>query len=115
MRKIGEKTVTRSVPARRQTDQQTQVVGLIFGLVGGAISPQFAADGAFVNDDKALARVGLHAKGHHFAAALRRAVTRIYVQMKRPQAEGTVISGAVPEGLHLASAVGADELCGGGF
>ena len=74
----GEKTL---IAACGQTDEEAQIVGLIFCLVGGAVSSDLAAFGAFVNDNKAAFGIGLHAQRHHFAAAFRSTVARVDVEM----------------------------------
>ena len=76
---MGEET---SNTACGQTDEEPQIVGLIFCLVCGAVSADLAAFGALMNDNKAALGIGLHAQGHHFAAAFRGAISGIDVQMQ---------------------------------
>ena len=77
--------------------------------MGGPISAELAAFGAFVDDDVALSGIGFHADGHHLTAAIRGAIPGIDVKVERPQTERAVIAGTVTEGEYLSSAVGADE------
>ena len=98
-----------SISACGQTNEKAEVVRLFFGLVSRPIAAKLAALGAFMHDDKPLSRIGLYAQGHHFSAAFRGAVTGIDVQVKRPEAEGAMVAGAVAERLYLPSAIGADK------
>jgi hypothetical protein len=95
--------------ARRQADKQVGVVGLNFSLVGGFVARDAAAFFAFMDYDISLFRVGLDLYRAEYAAAGVRPVARVYINMERAEAKGTVVSRGVAEGQDLAAAILADK------
>jgi len=95
--------------ARRQLYNKLGVVGLDFCLVRCLVAHERAASVASVRDDISALRVGLCFDGAENTAARVRSVARIYVHVKRAEAEWTVVSRGVAEGKHRLSAVLADE------
>ena len=98
-----------SEAARGQLDDKLKVVGLHRRLVSRLVSFYFSAFRAAVNDNESLFGVGLDANRLHFALAFRGSVTRVDIKVKRPKAEGAMISGAVAKGLDLLLAVFANK------
>ena len=91
----------------RQTNEEGAVVGLNFGVVSGAVTAYFTALGATVDDDIAVAvlDIRLGADGLELAAAGIGAITGVDIDVKRPQAKGTVITGGIAERQDLFSAM----------
>ena len=77
--------------------------------MGGAATLLGTAFGAFMRDDISLFEVGLDEDGLHKTEAFAGAVAGIFINMYRPQAEGTMIAGGRTERFDLASAMTADE------
>ena len=98
-----------SLSSCRQLDDEHQIVGLYLGLVGGTATADLSALGALGNDNVALLGIGLGRDGLQVASAGVGSVTGIDVYVPRPEAEGTMITGGVAEGLYLASAMDADK------
>ena len=94
---------------RGQADEEAAVIGLIARVERGAVSANFTAFGATVNDDEIMSRIGLGANGLHLSATGIGTVTGIDIHMKGPQAEGAMIPGAVSHGRYLFTAMGADK------
>ena len=88
-----------------ETDDQAQVIGLLLCLVCRAVAVDFSAFGATVVDDVSLFGIGLGADRLHCALAGVGTVAGKHVHVKRPQAEGAVVAGAVAEGLDGQAAV----------
>ena len=82
---------------------------MIFCLVRRSISSECAASFAFVYDHVAFFRIDLYADRLKLTATIRRAIARIDVEMKGPEAEGTVVACGVAERLDLLSTVRADK------
>ena len=75
----------------------------------GAATLFGTAFGAFMRDDISLFEIGDDEDGLHKTEALASAVAGVFVNMYRPQAEGTMIARGRTERFYLASAVTADE------
>ena len=68
------------------------VIGLNLRILSSTVSYNSAAPLAPVYDDKAAARVGQRLYGAKYSAAGVCAISRIYINVQRAQAEGTVVS-----------------------
>ena len=89
---------------RRQLYYKLQVVVLrVF------VSPYLAAFSTLVYYYIALLRVGQYLYRLKSAAALTGSVTRIYIDVKRPQTVRTVVSRRISERLDLTPAMSADK------
>ena len=77
--------------------------------MGGAAALFGAAFGAFVRDDIAFFEVGLNEDRLHKPQALAGAITGVFVNMYRPQAERAMVARGRAERLYLSSAMSADE------
>ena len=75
----------------------------------GAISVNFSARLALVENDVALFRVRLDADGLHLSAAGICPVAGVDIYVQRPKAEGAVIARGVAKGLDLLAAMLADK------
>ena len=81
-----------SVLACCQLDKQVDVVGLDACLVRGAAALFSTAFGAFVRNDISLFEVGDDKDRLHQTKALASAVAGVFINMYRPQAEGTMVA-----------------------
>ena len=91
-------------------DKQIVIVGLVTfkcGLVANGLTAFFTA----VNDDKSLFGVGQSLYGTKNSLTGVRSVAGIYINVKRAEAEGTVISRCVAEGLNLSATVLTNKAC----
>lgn len=93
----------------RQLDQQVNIVRLDGRTVGSAVAPYFAAAITAVDDDIALARVGLNTHRAKDAAAGVLAVARIDIHMQRTEAARAVVARAVPQRQDLKPAILTDK------
>ena len=92
-----------------QFDQQIDVIGLNLCLVRSLISADLAAFITAVNDDVTFFGIGLHLDRAQNTAAGICTVTGIDVHVQGAKATGTVVAGAVAEGLNGQTAIFADE------
>jgi hypothetical protein len=92
-----------------QRDQKLNIVGLDRRLVSGAVAVYLSATGALMDDHVSFFGIGLNANGLHQSHALAGAVSGIYINVYRPKAKGAVVSGAVSQGLHVLTAMGAGK------
>ncbi len=92
-----------------QADEQLFAVGLILCLVRGAVTAQFSAHGASVDDHKSSACIGLYADRFHLPAALVGAIPRVDVHMQRPQAKGAMIARGIAQRNYFLSAMRANK------
>ena len=92
-----------------QLYEQFHAVGLDLCFVGRLISVELAALGAFVNDDISLFGICDYLDRLHWRAAFAGAVTGIYINVERPEAEGAVIARGVAQGLDLLAAMCANK------
>ena len=95
--------------SHRQRNDLPQIVGLNLGLVSRFVPPQCPAFRTAMGEDITPLGVGLGLDGLHRPAAVALAVAGIHVQMQRPQAEGTMVAGAVAERRHLLAAMLTDK------
>ena len=84
-------------------------VRLYLGIVRGAVSVYFTALCAFIHYDIPFFRVGHSGYRLHRAATLVCSVPRIYVNVYRPKAKGTVVARAFTERFYLFAAVQTDK------
>ena len=75
---------------------------MLLSLVRGAVSVYLTASGTFMDDDVALFGVCDDLDRLHGSLALASAVTRININVKRPETVWAMISRRVSERLYLA-------------
>ena len=92
-----------------QRNDQTDIIGLYFRLMGGLTAAKLSASFAFGDDDISLLGIGLGRYGLQLASARIGTIPRIDIHMERPQAEGAMISGGIPQGKHLPAAMRTGE------
>ena len=68
-----------------------------------------AAPCAFMNNNVSLLWIGNNFDRFHRGATFAGAITGVYVNVKRPEAEWAVIARGISEWLYLLAAMGADE------
>ena len=73
-------------------DKQGAIIGLLFSIKGGAITAYLAAFFAPMDNNEILFRIGLCTDRAHKTAAGVSSIAGVYVDVERPQAEGTMIS-----------------------
>ena len=95
--------------ARRQTDQKADAVRLLLRLVRGTVAADLAALGAAVNDDVSLSRIRLDTNRLKLSTALVGSVSRVHVNVERPQTKRTVVARGVAQWLDLLAAMRANE------
>jgi hypothetical protein len=77
---------------RGQFNKQRAVIGLLFSIKGGAVTAYLTALFAFMDNNEVLFRIGLCTDRAHKATAGICSIARVYIDVKRPQAKGAMIS-----------------------
>ena len=88
-----------------QLNDEHEIIGLNLGFMSGAATADLAAFSAFGYDDITLFRVWFGRDRLQITAAGISAVTRVDINVARPQAEWTMVAGGIAQGLDLAAAV----------
>ena len=91
-----------------KTNKQIVIVGLV-ALKSSLVSNGLTAFVASVNDDKALLGVGKSLNGSKNSLALVGSVAGIYINVKRAETEGTMVSRGVSEWFNLSTAILTDK------
>lgn len=92
-----------------QLDDVIYVVRLNFRFMRGFVAVNFAAFGAFMENDVTLFRVGERFYWVHDAAAFTGSVAGVYVNVKRAKAFGAMVARGIAEGQNLKPAVCTDK------
>lgn len=92
-----------------QLDELVDIVWLTLCLVSRLVSFDLTAFGTAVDYDISLLGVGDTAYWLHGSPAFVGTVTRIYVNVERPQTYGAVITGGVAQGFYFGAAMGTDK------
>ena len=90
-------------------DKKRTVVRLCLRVESRSVSAYLSAFFTFVDYNKSAFCVGLGADRSHKSSTFVGSVARIYINVKRPQAEGAMIPRGIAQGKHFPSAMGAGE------